>query len=67
MKASVVVVTHAGASHLDDGLASLTPYAERSDVEVILVDNGSADGSGDTAEQICRALESYFECGVIET
>ena len=24
-------------------------------------------GSGDTAEQICRALESYFESGVIET
>ena len=49
MKASVIVVVHAGAHHLDDSLGSLSPYADRSDVEVVLVDNGSADRCGDTA------------------
>ncbi len=50
MKASVIVVVHAGAHHLDDSLESLTRYADRSDVEVVLVDNGSPDGCGDAAE-----------------
>ncbi len=49
MRASVIVVVHAGAHHLDDSLASLTPYADRSDVEVVLVDNGSADRCGEEA------------------
>jgi GT2 family glycosyltransferase len=43
LKASVIVVVHAGAHHLDDSLDSLSSYAESSDVEVVLVDNGSAD------------------------
>lgn len=47
MNASVIVVTHAGADHLDDSLASLVPYADRSDVEVVLVDNASVDGCAD--------------------
>jgi GT2 family glycosyltransferase len=47
VKASVIVVTHAGAEHLDDSLASLAPYAKRSDVEVVLVDNASVDGCAD--------------------
>lgn len=49
MKASVIVVVHAGAHHLGDSLASLAPYSDRSDVEVILVDNASPDGCGDQA------------------
>lgn len=51
MKASVIVVVHAGAHHLDDSLGSLTRYSHRSDVEVVLVDNGSADGCGDVVER----------------
>lgn len=51
MKASVIVVGHAGAHHLDDSLGSLRAYAERSDVEVVLVDNGSADRCGDAARK----------------
>lgn len=47
MRASVIVVTHAGAEHLDDSLESLARYADRSDVEVILVDNASVDGCAD--------------------
>jgi GT2 family glycosyltransferase len=43
VRASIIVVTHSGAERLDDGLASLTPYADRSDVETILVDNGAPD------------------------
>jgi GT2 family glycosyltransferase len=49
VKASVIVVTHAGLQHLDDGLASLDRYSGRDDLEVILVDNGSADRCGETA------------------
>ena len=49
MRASVIVVVHAGAGHLEDSLDSLTSYADNSDVEVILVDNGSPDGCADLA------------------
>jgi GT2 family glycosyltransferase len=49
VKASVIVVVHAGAAHLDDSLGSLQPYADRNDVEVVVVDNGSADHCGDDA------------------
>ncbi|MEJ2581605.1 MAG: glycosyltransferase family 2 protein [Acidobacteriota bacterium] len=49
MKTAVVVVAHAGFHNLEDSLSSLTAYADRSDVEVILVDNGSADRCGDAA------------------
>jgi GT2 family glycosyltransferase len=51
VKASVVVVNHAGARHLGDSLDSLSPYAGRSDVEVVLVDNGSADNCGNEARR----------------
>jgi len=49
LKASVIVVVHAGAHHLDDSLGSLSPYADRTDVEVVLVDNGSTDRCSDAA------------------
>jgi GT2 family glycosyltransferase len=45
----VIVVAHAGAHHLDDSLESLSSYADSSDVEVVLVDNGSADRCGETS------------------
>jgi len=41
--ASVIVVSHAGRSHLADSLPPLRTYGERGDVEVVVVDNGSAD------------------------
>jgi len=47
-RASVIVVVHGGAKRLDDGLASLATYADRGDVEVVLVDNGSSDRCADT-------------------
>jgi len=51
MRASVIVVTHAGAQRLDDAVASLAPYRDSQDVEVVLVDNGSADGCAAEAER----------------
>jgi len=51
LKASVIVVVHAGAHHLDDSVASLARYSDRGDVEVIVVDNGSADSCGDAAKR----------------
>ena len=51
MRASVIVVIHAGAHHLDDSLGSLARYADRADVEVVLVDNASADRCGEEARQ----------------
>lgn len=58
MKASVIVVAHAGAHHLDDSLESLSSYAESSDVEVVLVDNGSADRCGETATRRWPSVKS---------
>jgi GT2 family glycosyltransferase len=49
VKASVLVVTHAGRSHLDDSLGSLERYAASSDVEVVVVDNASPDGAATAA------------------
>lgn len=49
MRASVIVVVHAGAERLDDSVASLAAYGGRPDVEVVLVDNGSPDRCGETA------------------
>jgi GT2 family glycosyltransferase len=49
MKASVVVVTHTGGARLGDSLASLSGYAGRPDVEVVLVDNGAPEGALDAA------------------
>jgi hypothetical protein len=43
VKASVIVVTHAGLKQLDDSLGSLGAYSGRTGIEVVLVDNGSAD------------------------
>ena len=51
MRASVIVVVHAGAHHLDDSLGSLARDAERGAVEVVLVDNGSADRCSDQARR----------------
>lgn len=51
MKASVIVVVHAGAHHLADSLESLARYSNRTDIEVILVDNASPDICGDEAER----------------
>jgi GT2 family glycosyltransferase len=50
MNASVIVVVHAGARHLDDSLASLGTYAERPDIEVVVVDNGSSDRCKEAVE-----------------
>jgi GT2 family glycosyltransferase len=47
VKASVIVVGHAGLAHLVDSIGSLAAEAGR--VEVVLVDNGSADRCGETA------------------
>jgi len=51
VRASVVVVVHAGAHHLEDSLGSLASPAERGSIEVVLVDNGSADGCGEAARR----------------
>jgi GT2 family glycosyltransferase len=51
LRSSVIVVSHAGADRLDDGVASLARYAADDTVEVVLVDNGSPDGCADEAER----------------
>lgn len=47
IRASVIIVSHAGAGHVADSLDSLAAYRDRRDVEVILVDNGSTDRTGE--------------------
>jgi GT2 family glycosyltransferase len=49
VKASLIVVAHAGFAHLEDSIASLAPAERRRRVEVILVDNGSPDRCGGKA------------------
>lgn len=51
MKASVIIVAHAGAHHLVDSLDSLAEAAERGSFEVVVVDNGSADRCGEEARR----------------
>ena len=51
MKASVVVVVHAGAARLDDAPASLAAAAERGELELVIVDNGSPDRCGEAAQR----------------
>jgi GT2 family glycosyltransferase len=46
---SVIVVSHAGLDHLEDSLGSLADERVRAGAEVVLVDNGSADGCGEAA------------------
>jgi len=47
VKASVIVVVHAGRERIDDSVASLAGLEQRPDAEVIVVDNGSAEGIGE--------------------
>ena len=51
MKASVLIVVHAGAHHLADSLDPLAAAAERGTIEVVVVDNGSADHCGEEARR----------------
>lgn len=51
MTASVIVVVHAGARHLEYSVVSLAAYSDRSDVEVVVVDNGSPDRCFEVAEE----------------
>ena len=66
MKASVIVVVHAGAHHLEDSLGSLSSYENSSDIEVVLVDNGSADRCRDEATRRwpwVKSIRSKFNLG----
>ena len=58
MKASVIVVVHAGAHHLDDSLESLSSYVDSPDIEVVLVDNGSPDRCGEVASKRWPSVKS---------
>jgi GT2 family glycosyltransferase len=51
VKASVLIVVHAGAHHLADSLDPLAAAAERGTIEVVVVDNGSADRCGEEARR----------------
>ncbi len=66
MKASVIVVVHAGAHHLEDSLGSLTEGALKDEFEVVVVDNGSEDGCGETAKRRypwARVIRSEINTG----
>lgn len=47
MKASVIVVAHAGLHHLEDSVASLAADAAKGKFQVVLVDNASPDRCGE--------------------
>jgi GT2 family glycosyltransferase len=49
VRASVIVVVHAGFRHLEDSIHSLETEADRGGIEVILVDNASPDCCGEAA------------------
>ena len=51
MRASVIVVAHAGFHHLEDSIGSLEGGIAAGDFEVILVDNASPDRCGDAAAE----------------
>jgi GT2 family glycosyltransferase len=51
VKASVIIVIYSGIDRLQDAPQSLAGYAKRSDVEVIIVDNGSVDRCSDEAKR----------------
>ncbi len=51
MKASVIIVVHAGAHHLADSLDPLASAADSGAIEVVVVDNGSADRCGEEARR----------------
>ncbi len=66
MIATVIVVSHAGRSHLADSLPPLRTYGERREVEVVVVDNGSADGCGSWAAEAfpwVRAVRAEHNLG----
>ncbi len=58
MRATVIIISHAGEHHLDDSLGSLSRDADRGAVEVVLVDNGSADRCGEEARRRFRWLRT---------
>ncbi len=49
IRASIIVVAHAGMAHLEDSIASLESVSNDGRFEVILVDNASGDGCGAAA------------------
>lgn len=51
MRASVIVVAHAGLHHLEDSIPSLETEAAGGRTEVVLVDNASSDRCGDAASE----------------
>lgn len=51
MRASVIVVVHAGAQRLEDSIVSLEAGLAAEDFEVILVDNASPDRCSDAAAE----------------
>lgn len=51
VKASVIIVVHAGRERLDDSVASLAGLERRADTEVIVVDNGSSEALGEEARR----------------
>ena len=51
MKASVIIVNHAGFGHLEDSVPSLESDAAKGAVEVVLVDNASPDRCGEAAQR----------------
>ena len=66
MRASVIVVVYSGVQRLDDAPASLGEYAERNDIEVVIVDNGSADRCGEEAQRrfpAARVVRSEHNLG----
>jgi len=51
VKASVIIVVHAGAHHLADSLDPLAAAAGRADIEIVVVDNGSPDRCGEETKR----------------
>lgn len=59
MKTTVVIPNYNGIKYLENCIKSLLPAKEKGDFHILVVDNGSADGSLDTARE-------YEEKGLLE-
>ncbi len=58
---SIVVPIYNVQSYLDETLRSVAVLSEESDIEVLLMDDGSTDGSADIAKTYCERYPSFFQ------